>query len=114
MNGNILPFAIQLYVSITVTTLATADAMLLLVFTQSHDEELLQEASSGADMDGRKTIMNGEQEFTVIFVCSCDGALPFTDTIAFRFPLCLSGAPAHTSVPQIQLQRAIEGGESRT
>ena len=67
MNGNIFAFAVNLYVSITVTTLATADAMLLVVFLQSHDEELLQK--SGTDTDGRKTIMSGEQNFVSFFVC---------------------------------------------
>ena len=59
-EGQLLPFVISLYASITITTLATADVMLLVVFLQSHDEDLLQEAASGTDMDGRKAVMNGE------------------------------------------------------
>ena len=51
-EGQLLPFVISLY--------ATADVMLLVVFLQSHDEDLLQEAASGTDMDGRKAVMNGE------------------------------------------------------
>lgn len=57
-EGQLLPFVISLYASITITTLATADVMLLVVFLQSHDEDVLQEAASGTDMDGRKAVMN--------------------------------------------------------
>ena len=50
--------------------------MLLVVFLQSHDEELLQEAASGTDMDGRKAVMNGEKSF--FSSLACDEAMVFT------------------------------------